>query len=91
MHGEGKGQGEDWQHTPMYRVQGRGGVQVRSLMLGGWEEMPRWSCMPSRDVGEGHTGLDSADHCRTTNLTVVGQPGDVWGSEVRYARPQRGS
>ena len=21
--------------------------------------------------------------CRTTNLTVVGQPGDVWGSEVR--------
>ena len=22
-------------------------------------------------------------HCRTTNLTVVGQPGDVWGSEVR--------
>ena len=22
-------------------------------------------------------------HCGTTNLTVVGQPGDVWGSEVR--------
>ena len=21
---------------------------------------------------------------------MVGQPGDVWGSEVRYAHPQRG-
>ena len=37
-----------------------------------------------------HEGLNTSElyctsehRCRTTNLTVVGQPGDVWGSEVR--------